>query len=91
MIFEWFFDVGLMFIDGILSLLDVLPNMPSQGVTVIDEFFDFLFNSVRLFTLLIDLDLFLILLPIVVSIIQLEYAYYITMFVLKKIPFISIK
>lgn len=91
MIFEWLFDAGLMFIDAILTLLDVLPSMPDKAVTAINVFFDFLFNGVCLISLLVDMDILLMLIPIVVAIVNLEDLYYLIIFVLKKIPFISIK
>lgn len=92
MITEALINIGLFFFDVILNFLDLLPDMPEEVISVLDEFFDLVFtNGWSLACFVIPMDFALILLPLVILVVNFERVYHLIMWVLRKIPFIGMK
>ena len=90
-----------MIIEGLLNLFVVLlevvfswvnvPELPESVSSVIDELFGYLSGSVGLLSIFIDFSMVRILLPVLVIVINFDEAWKLTMFILRKIPFLGIK
>ena len=92
MITEALMNAGLFLMNAILNFLDLLPDMPSEVISVLDEFFDLIFtNGWSLACFLIPMDFALILLPLVILVVNFERVYHLIMWVLRKIPMVGIK
>ena len=76
---------------AILGLLDVLPDFPAGLVTSLNSFFDLLFDNMFLIGFFVRLSTVRILVPLVVVVINFEYVYSFIMWVLRKIPLVSIE
>ena len=79
---------------GILELLFgwfSLPDFPSEVQTFVDEFFQAITNVIGIVGIFIDFNMVLILLPIVIAVINLDTAWKVFMFILRKIPFLGIE
>lgn len=91
MIFEWLLKAGTMILTGLLNMLDVLPSVPESVTTKIDTFFNYLYNASNLFFLFCDKNLVVILVPLVIAIVNFDKVYKIIMWILRKVPFVSIE
>ena len=91
MIVEW----AMALVDGLIkvifSLLGVLPDMPEKATSVVDGFFDLIFDGVEIVNFFVPLDFVSVLIPIIIVIMNFEKVYKLIMWVLRKIPFISVE
>lgn len=92
MLTEALINAGMFLFDVILNFLDLLPDMPEEVVTVLDEFFDLIFtNGWSIACFVIPMDFALMLLPLVILVANFERVYHLIMWVLRKIPLLGIK
>ena len=92
MLTEALINAGMFLFDVILNFLDLLPDMPEEVVTVLDEFFDLIFtNGWSIACFVIPMDFALMLLPLVILVANFERVYHLIMWVLRKIPLLEIK
>ena len=92
MITEALMNVGMFLLDTLLNFLDLLPGMPDELVSVLDEFFDLIFtNGWSIACFVIPMDYALVLLPLVILVVNFERVYHLIMWVLRKIPIAGIK
>lgn len=92
MLTEAVINAGMFLFDVILNFLDLLPDMPEEVVTVLDEFFDLIFtNGWSIACFVIPMDFALMLLPLVILVANFERVYHLIMWVLRKIPMLGIK
>lgn len=91
LLIEWLISAGELLLSGILMILDVLPDMPESVQTVVDGIFDIMFQGINLVGLFIDFDMVKILFPIVILIVNFDKIYKLIMWILRKIPTLSIK
>ena len=92
MLTEALINAGMFLFDVILNFLDLLPDMPEEVVTVLDEFFDLIFtNGWSIACFVIPMDFALMLLPLVILVANFERVYHLIMWVLRKIPMLGIK
>lgn len=92
MLTEALVNAGMFLFDVILNFLDLLPDMPEEVVTVLDEFFDLIFtNGWSIACFVIPMDFALMLLPLVILVANFERVYHLIMWVLRKIPMLGIK
>lgn len=68
-----------------------LPQLPDEVISIIDQLFDILSGAMGLLSIFMDIDMLKILLPILLIVINFDEAYKLTMFILRKIPFLGIK
>lgn len=68
-----------------------LPQLPDEVISIIDQLFDILSGAMGLLSIFMDIDMLKILLPILLIVINFDKAYKLTMFILRKIPFLGIK
>lgn len=90
-----------MIIEGILNLLVglietvfgwvSLPQLPDSVLSVIDELFDILAGSVGLLSIFVDFSMVRLLLPVLIIVINFDEAWKLTMFILRKIPFLGVQ
>ena len=78
-------------IDGILNLLDVLPEFPEDLVRSMDSFFSLIFDNLSLLGFFVRLDTVKVLIPLVIVVMNFEDIYAFIMWLLRKIPFIGIE
>lgn len=92
MITEALMNAGLFLLDTLLNFLDLLPDMPQELVTVLDEFFELIFsNGWTIACFVVPMDYALVLLPLVILVVNFERVYHLIMWVLRKIPIAGIK
>ena len=92
MLTEALINAGMFLFDVILNFLDLLPDMPEEVLTVLDEFFDLIFtNGWSIACFVIPMDFALMLLPLVILVANFERVYHLIMWVLRKIPLLGIK
>lgn len=92
MITETLMNAGLFLLDTLLNFLDLLPDMPQELVTVLDEFFELIFsNGWAIACFVVPMDYALVLLPLVILVVNFERVYHLIMWVLRKIPIAGIK
>ena len=92
MLTEALINAGMFLFDVILNFLDLLPDMPEEVVTVLDEFFDLIFtNGWSIACFVIPMDFALMLLPLVILVANFERVYHLIMWVLRKIPLLGVK
>lgn len=92
MLTEALINAGMFLFDVILNFLDLLPDMPEEVVTVLDEFFDLIFtNGWSIACFVIPMDFALMLLPLVILVANFERVYHLIMWVLRKIPMLGIE
>ena len=68
-----------------------LPNLPDNILSIIDELVDVLLGAVSLLSIFLDFSVLKILLPVLLIVINFEHIYKLTMYILRKIPFLGIK
>ena len=68
-----------------------LPQLPDEVMSIIDQLFDILSGAMGLLSIFMDIDMLKILLPVLLIVINFDEAYKLTMFILRKIPFLGIK
>lgn len=90
MIITMLMNVGLLIVAAIFTLLDVLPNLPANAITLINDMFDMMKSGIGLFGIFFDIGMVKILFPIVVAIMNFEKIYWLILWILNKIPFIDI-
>ena len=91
MLVEYLFNGAISLINGILDLLDVLPEFPEDLVTSMDSFFSLIFDNLPLLGFFVRLDTVKILVPLVIVVINFEDIYAFVMWILRKIPFIGVE
>lgn len=92
MLTEKLIDIGFGFLNGILDFLDILPQMPDEVVSVLDQFLDLVFvNGWNAACFFIPMDFVLILVPMVLIVANFEHIYHLIMWVLRKIPVLGIE
>ena len=92
MLVEWMLKLCTILFDLIFSLLGVLPQFSPEIISTIDEYFEFIFGGgIALLAIFVDIDMVQILAPFVIGIINFDHIAKIVMFILKKIPLLSIE
>lgn len=91
MLVEYLFNGAISLLNGILNLLDVLPEFPEDLVTSMDSFFSLIFDNLPLLGFFVRLDTVKILVPLVIVVINFEDIYAFVMWILRKIPFIGVE
>lgn len=90
MIIEGLLNLFVGLLEVVFSWVNV-PELPESVSSVIDELFGYLSGSVGLLSIFIDFSMVRILLPVLVIVINFDEAWKLTMFILRKIPFLGIK
>jgi hypothetical protein len=91
MISEKFISLGIGLLDVIYSMLGVLPDMPAPVVNAVDKMFAIMFDAVGLVGIFVDMSLVKILIPLAIAIINFDKILKLVIFVIRKIPFLSMK
>lgn len=91
MLVESLFNGAISLINGILDLLDVLPEFPEDLIASMDSFFFLIFDNLPLLGFFVRLDTVKILTPLVIVVINFEDIYAFVMWILRKIPFIGVE
>lgn len=91
MLVESLFNGAISLINGILDLLDVLPEFPEDLISSMDSFFSLIFDNLPLLGFFVRLDTVKILIPLVIVVINFEDIYAFVMWILRKIPFIGVE
>lgn len=78
-------------LNGILALLDVLPDFPAEFVQIINDFFALIFDNLYLISFFVRMDTIKIAIPILLVIINFERVYKFIMWILRKIPALGIE
>lgn len=90
MILEAVFDMLVGLIKVVFGWIN-LPDLPAEIESVIDELFGYLEGGMGLLSVFMDISMLRLLLPVLLIIINFDKAYKLTMFILRKIPFLGIK
>ena len=91
MLFEWVLSFGQMVISAILNILDFVPDMPPGAISALNNFLNIIKTSFNLLCTFVDINMLRILFPIVLIIINFDFVYRVIMWVLRKIPILSIE
>lgn len=68
-----------------------LPDLPSTVQGVVDKFIDLITSVIGIVGIFVDMEVLKILVPVVIVIANLDKAWNMIMFILRKIPFLGIK
>lgn len=90
MIIELFIKICGSLIIWILTVLPDIPSVPSSFLTSINKVFDVIFSNLGLLPMFIRIDTIKILVPLLLIVINFEYIYNLVMWILRKIPGLSI-
>lgn len=91
MLVEAFFNGAISILNGILDLLDVLPDFPVDLISSMNSFFALIFDNLSLLGFFVRLDTVKILIPLMIVVINFEDVYAFVMWILRKIPFIGVE
>lgn len=91
MIIEGFFNIVYLILDGILNLLDVLPDFPASLIASVDSFFDLVFSNLSLLGFFVRIETIQIIVPLFIVVYNAEYVYRFIMWILRKVPMVGIK
>lgn len=91
MLVEAFFNGAISILDGILNLLDVLPEFPEDLISSMNSFFALIFDNLPLLGFFVRLSTVKILVPLLIVVINFEDIYAFIMWILRKIPFIGVE
>lgn len=67
-----------------------LPNLPDSIMSIIDTVFGYITGSIGLLGVFVDLDVVMVLIPLSIAVARFDDLWKMTMFVLRKIPFVNI-
>ena len=67
-----------------------LPNLPDSIMSIIDTVFEYITGSIGLLGVFVDLDVVMVLIPLSIAVARFDDLWKMTMFVLRKIPFVNI-
>lgn len=90
MIFEGLCWLVKAILNGIMNVLDVLPDFPASFVAIIDEFFALIFDNLYLISFFVRMDTIRIAIPILIVLLNFERVYKFIMWILRKIPALGI-
>lgn len=79
------------FVYFVFDLLPSLPQVPEAIEQNIDTYMDYMFQGMGLLSIAVNLDVFKVLMAITIVVFNFEHITKAIMFVVKKIPFLSIK
>lgn len=68
-----------------------LPDLPLVIQNVLDRLLEAMISGMGLLSVFVDLDVLMILIPVVIVVVNLDRVWGLIMFVLRKIPFLGIK
>lgn len=89
MIIETFLDLIYQLNNFIFSMLPSLPQMPDAITSAVNNFLNLIFEYAGLIGIFLPLDLVKVILPLAIIVINFEHIYGLILWVLKKIPFLS--
>lgn len=91
MITEAFLNLVKTILNGILDLLDVLPEFPETLTSSLDQFFDLIFSNLGLLSFFVRIETIKIMVPILIVVMNFEHLYRFIMWIVRKIPMVNIK
>lgn len=86
--FLW--DLLFMLCELLFGWINV-PQFPNELKSSINSFFDLVFNNLRFLGFFIRPTTLTIVIPLILFIFNFKYIYKLTMWIIKKIPFINLK
>lgn len=90
MIIEMLLNLVKTILFAILSIFN-LPSLPSDLLDSLDTFLDLIFDNLSLIGLFIRPTTFKIIVPVALVLMNFEVIYKVSMWILRKIPFLNIK
>lgn len=90
MIIEYILEAGLLFQKVIFDILPDVPQISTQLINSISHVLDIIFSNLSLLGIFVRIDTIKILVPLVIFVVNFEYLYNIIMWILRKIPGLSI-
>lgn len=90
MIIEFLLNVVKTILQAILSLFN-LPSLPDELIASLNTFFDLIFENLSLIGFFVRPATFKLLVPLALILINFKHIYNITMWILRKIPFLNIE
>lgn len=67
-----------------------LPDLPDSIMSIIHTMFGYITGSIGLLGVFVDLDVVMVLIPLSIAVARFDDLWKMTMFVLRKIPFVNI-
>lgn len=86
MITEAFFNLVFVILNGILNLLEILPEFPETFVNSIDSYFNLIFSNISLLSFFVRIDTLKIIVPLFIAVYNFEYLYKFIMWIIRKVP-----
>lgn len=90
MIIEYILEAGLLIQKVVFDILPDVPQISLQLVNSINHVLDIIFSNLSLLGIFVRIDTIKILVPLVIFVVNFEYLYNIIMWILRKIPGLSI-
>ena len=91
MLVEGLCNLGLVVLNAVLDLLDVLPDMPQVIISAVNAFVDLIFQGISILNFFIPVSYLGAFVLIAIAIENFEKVYSFVMWVLRKIPFVGIE
>lgn len=90
MVLEAVFNALITVLESAFGWLS-LPNFPPELIQAVDDFEDLIFSNAGLLSFFVHVNTVKVLTPLLVVVLNFERVYDLTMFVLRKIPFLGIE
>ena len=78
-------------INLIFGILPDIPPIPAELASLVDDFFDLIFDNAGLVGFFVPINVVKVALPIAIVIIEFEHIYSLILWVIKKIPMLSLE
>ena len=90
MIIKGLFELIYSLLSLVLTPFQIVPSLPSSFSTVLNRFFDFIFEPIGLLLFFVDINFIMVLIPLVVVVANMEKVWNGILWILKKLPFLDI-
>lgn len=88
--FDWFWDILDFLVELLFGWINI-PQMPTSLTDTISTFLDLIFNNLTLASFFISPFIIKIIIPIVLFLLNFKWIYHAIIWLIKKIPFLSIE
>lgn len=91
MIVEFLIILAKIIFNTLMKIFGILPSMPDAVINVVDKIFEILQMGIGIASIFVDFNFIKILIPIYIAIINFDRIAKLVMWIVRKIPFFSIK
>lgn len=86
MVIQALCELVYLILEGILGVMEILPDFPESLVNSLNTFFDLIFDNLSLASFFIRIETVKIIVPLFLAAYNFEYIYKFIMWIVRKIP-----